>query len=188
MFAWTSSSSTPPLRIFSSAIVTRKQMHFCKSSSQGHLWSRMVTETSRPRAIRLVVLCMDFLAVCRFFYSFRTFHTLSRNSYIHEIAFVGRDVIGNVPALTADTSSCSGFVVSGGGDSGVTATTLNEGEALGTGTAVQKVKVGHIAVEQSKSKSSCQHTGALVLNATCMPSKHRCSCVHCVRTKIIHRL
>lgn len=67
--------------------------------------------------------------------------------YTHEIAFIGHDVIGNVETLAADTSSCSSFVVSGGGESGVTITTLNEGEALGTGTTVQNVKVGCGAVD-----------------------------------------
>lgn len=54
---------------------------------------------------------------------------------------MGRDVIGNVQALTADTDSCSSFVVSGGGDSELTVTTQNEGDALGTATRVQTVEV-----------------------------------------------
>lgn len=61
--------------------------------------------------------------------------------YAYEISFIGRDVIGNVQNLTADTASCSAFVVSGGGQSELTVTTANEGEALGTGTTVQSVKV-----------------------------------------------
>lgn len=73
-------------------------------------------------------------------------------------------MIGNVQPLTADTSSCSAFVVSGGGDSGVTVTTLNEGEALGTGTAVQKVKVGDFEVEGSTHGQVhwSENTGAFV--------------------------
>lgn len=61
--------------------------------------------------------------------------------YTYEIVFVGRGVIGNVQTLTADTSSCAGFAVSGGGNSGIDIDTLNEGEALGTSTTVQSVKV-----------------------------------------------
>lgn len=61
--------------------------------------------------------------------------------YIHEIAFVGRDVAGNVQSLTADTEYCSEFVVSGGGQHGLTVANSNEGEALGTGTKAQTVKV-----------------------------------------------
>lgn len=61
--------------------------------------------------------------------------------YTYEVAFVGRDVIGNVQTLIADTSSCSSFGVSGGGESELVVTTLNEGDALGTGTRVQSVEV-----------------------------------------------
>lgn len=65
----------------------------------------------------------------------------TRRRYTHEIAFIGRNVIGDVQAFTVDTSLCSSFVVSGGGKAGISVSTLNEGGALGTGTTVYKVKV-----------------------------------------------
>ena len=68
----------------------------------------------------------------------------TRSRYTYEIVFIGRDVIGNVQALTADTGNCANFVVSGGGPAGIRVATLNEGEALGTGTTVNKVKVWSI--------------------------------------------
>lgn len=61
--------------------------------------------------------------------------------YTHEIAFIGRDTVGNVQTLAPDINSCSTFIVSGGGESGVRVETLNEGEALGTGTSAKSVKV-----------------------------------------------
>lgn len=61
-------------------------------------------------------------------------------SYTLDVAFVGRHVIGNVATLTVDTSACSTFGVLGGGDASVTVEHLDEGDAVGTATAVQRVK------------------------------------------------
>ena len=67
---------------------------------------------------------------------------VSQHRYTYEISFVGHDVVGNVETLTETTGNpCTSILVSGGGTSAVTITTINEGEALGTGTTTQNVTV-----------------------------------------------
>lgn len=79
---------------------------------------------------------------------------LFRGRYTQDIAFVGRHVMGNVQTLTVHTSSCSIFEVVGGGAASVAVKSLNEGKALGTATAAQRVKVCNTSC---RSPSAPQH-------------------------------
>lgn len=67
--------------------------------------------------------------------------TLHACRYSYDISFVGREVIGNVDTLSIDEAACSSFDVAGGGDAEVSVQTLNDGDAVGTSTTVQRVKV-----------------------------------------------
>lgn len=69
------------------------------------------------------------------------FFVLHAYRYSYDIAFVGRDVIGNVATLSIDEAACSSFSVDGGGGAEVSVETLNDGDAVGTSTTVQHVKV-----------------------------------------------
>ncbi|CAM9684288.1 unnamed protein product, partial [Phaeothamnion confervicola] len=63
--------------------------------------------------------------------------------YEYEIRFTGRDVSGDVqPLRLANDGYCSGFTVAGAGEAAVTIeTTSAAGAALGTGTAIQAVRL-----------------------------------------------
>lgn len=89
--------------------------------------------------------------------------------YAYDVTFVGREVIGNVATLSRNTSVCSDFTVVGGGNADVSVETLNDGEAMGTSTTVQNVKVHIQLVMESTTNEMQFSTARLILTPSRFP-------------------
>ena len=79
--------------------------------------------------------------------------------YSYTVSFVGSNVAGNVPLLVASTYGCDAFDVATE-DENIMIVSLNDGDALGTDTEIQKVDVFATAtIHQGQYQLKLNHTG-----------------------------